>query len=106
MSNVSLIDGHIDEPRNCKKCKNFDTETIGCLYMDADCIIGEMYEPFTNYDRIRNMCVEEMAEFITDIQEDPCNCCNYRSSGKCGGGYDLITCRKGVIEMLESEVTE
>ena len=67
---VSLIDGHIDEQKKiCEKCKNFDSKVLGCLYMDADCINGEMYEPFTNYDRIRNMSVEEMANLLISIYE-------------------------------------
>ena len=51
----------------CEKCKNYEKEIQGCLYMDADCVSGEMFESFTNYDRIRNMSVDEMAEIIQDI---------------------------------------
>ena len=50
----------------CEKCKNYIKETQGCLYMDADCVNGEMFEPFTNYDQIKNMSVDEMAEFLMD----------------------------------------
>lgn len=39
MSNVSMVDGHIDRP-------------------------------MTNYERIKNMSVEEMAKFITIIKEN------------------------------------
>lgn len=58
----------------------------------------------TNYDRIRNKSVEEVAEFICDIQNAPCHFCYYRKHYGCGGGYDTGICRKGVIKMLESEV--
>ena len=64
MSNVSLIDGHIDEPK------------------------------ITNYDRIKNMSVEEMAEFIVTevkniLKEDE-------------GMFE--TALKAWIKRLESEV--
>ena len=51
---------------NCEKCKNYKEEIQGCLYMDADCNNGEMFEPFTNYNRIKNMSVDEMAEFLME----------------------------------------
>lgn len=50
----------------CEKCKNYEKEIQGCLYMDADCKNDEMFKPFTNYDRIRNMSIDEMAEFLMD----------------------------------------
>ena len=50
----------------CEKCKNYEKEIQGCLYMDADCKNYEMFNPLTNYDRIRNMSVDEMAEFLMD----------------------------------------
>lgn len=64
----------------------------------------------TNFDRIKAMSVEEMAEFICTIQEAPCHFCNYRKDGvsiaECLGGFDTNNCKKGVIERLESEVQE
>ena len=50
----------------CEKCKNYIKETQGCLYMDADCNNGEMFNPFTNYDRIMKINVDETAEFLMD----------------------------------------
>lgn len=74
MSNVSLIDGHIDEKQ-------------------------------TNYDRIRNMSVEELAELICES-----NCqkfCTFTKNGKCNvfeGGRQI--CIMGIKQYLESEVAE
>ena len=65
MSNVSLINGHIDEPKQ------------------------------TNYDRIRNMSVEEMANLICHNYR--CRKCAYT---KCCNGE----CEIGIKEWLESEV--
>lgn len=28
----------------CEKCKNYEKEIQGCLYMDADCVNGSMFE--------------------------------------------------------------
>ena len=61
MPNVSLIDGHIDEQKKT-----------------------------TNYDRIRNMSVEEMAEFILMM----------------GVGYCSGQAPKNIKQWLEAEVTE
>lgn len=72
MSNVSLINGHIDEPK-------------------------------TNYDRIRNMSVEELAEFLGAIARqcyyDDCKGCPiYKVRGVCGDFNESIQA------YLESEV--
>jgi hypothetical protein len=54
----------------------------------------------TNYEKIKAMSVEEMAELIDD---SPCNSCNYRQKGfsKCPQ-----ECEEGIKEWLESEVEE
>lgn len=53
----------------CRKCKNYEKEIQGCLYMDADCKNGENFEPITNYDRIKSMSVEEMAVYLVEEHE-------------------------------------
>lgn len=61
----------------------------------------------TNYDRIRNMSVEEMAEFMYETNENCESFCAYTKDGKCnsfGGGKQ--TCLIGIKQWLESEVTE
>ena len=87
----------------CEKCKNYKAEIQGCLYMDADCVNGEMFEPFTNYDRIRNMSVDEMASFICGIYDE--EYCDMGSKFICGfviPNYD----EESVKEWLESEAVE
>ena len=54
----------------------------------------------TNYEKIKNMSVEEMAEWLQGgINE--CNCCSYRLSFGCPD-----TCIYGIKQWLESEVEE
>lgn len=93
MSNVSLIDGHIDEPKSkiikctgerCPMQIGYDVANCqceGCSYRTT---------PMTNYDCIRNMSVEEMAEFILMM-----------AIGYCSGQAP-----KNIKERLETEVTE
>ena len=51
----------------------------------------------TNYDRIRNMSVEEMAEFIyNNVQED--------ETGLKFIGQDFVFSKEEVVQWLESEV--
>jgi hypothetical protein len=70
MSKVSLINGHIDEPKQ------------------------------TNYDRIRNMSVEEMVEFMQYCGWDYPPYCSYTKIQECD--QNCIKCTR---EWLESEVT-
>ena len=51
----------------CEKCKQYEKEIQGCIYMDASCKNGEMFEPLTNYGRIKDMSVDEMAELLYGI---------------------------------------
>lgn len=79
----------------CEECKGFIN------------LKGEFFEhierPFlpkqTNYDRIRNMSVEELAYVL----ESPpcCNCELYE-----GQNCDNTPCTQGVRQWLETEVTE
>lgn len=68
MSNVSMIDGHIDRP-------------------------------MTNYERIKNMSIDEMAEFLAD-NDDNCCFCTRRYEDVC------LTpdCKYHIKQWLESEV--
>lgn len=81
MSNVSMVDGHIDKP-------------------------------MTNYERIRNMSIEEMAEAMNKSADDGLynlSCqkyCAYTTNKRCNkfnndgrGG-----CTDGIKQWLESEV--
>lgn len=44
------------------RCKKFSDDKTTSYCVDAPC----EYEKLSNYDRIRNMSVEEMAEFLMD----------------------------------------
>ena len=65
----------------------------------------------TNYDRIRNMGVEELAEFMYSAPDKICfeNCTRdtgNKYSCKFGEGVDVSNCLKCMKQYLESEVTE
>lgn len=58
----------------------------------------------TNYERIKNMSVEELAREINHITICPCMPCNDKHCT----GVEVSTdrCVKGIIEWLESETEE
>lgn len=56
----------------------------------------------TNYERIKAMSVEEMAELLLDTDCQPY--CAYTKNGRCDS-YDF-PCRNGVVKWLNSEVEE
>lgn len=65
----------------------------------------------TNYDRIKAMSVEEMADLIYDVADKICfrNCS--ASTGNefecpCGENLDISNCKNCMKQWLESEVTE
>lgn len=55
----------------------------------------------TNYEKIKNMTVEEMAKWLQDVIRD----CDYCPFFK-GVYYDCYTCFAGIMKGLESEVEE
>ena len=93
MSNVSLINGHIDGANTCVVCgRDIPEGKQVCV------ICGHTNKKQTNYDRIRNMSVEEMAEAINDfdwISPPFCNC----TTTDC-----TKWCAECVKEWLETEV--
>ena len=57
----------------CEKCKHkeiLNGGIVGCLYMGADCRKGEMFEPYTNADRIRAMSDELLASQMVVVVEE------------------------------------
>jgi hypothetical protein len=61
----------------------------------------------TNYDRIKNMSVEEMAQIIYDINENCTDFCALTKNGHCNTfEYGEYPCTTGIKKWLESEVTE
>lgn len=97
MSNVSLIDGHIDGAEQCVMCGRDIPEG------SQVCVICGRGKPKkqTNYDRIRNMSVEEMARFMNECGCDFPPYCGYSKARECDD--NCIKCAK---LWLESEVTE
>ena len=57
----------------------------------------------TNYERIKNMSVEEMAGEITGKIDDCPDCICY---SQCDGYENNNTCISKIIQWLESEVEE
>ena len=65
----------------------------------------------TNYDRIKSMSVEEMAEMLYDESENHytyCDNCQYQSfyAPHCSSNDIESDCKKAVIKWLESESEE
>ena len=52
----------------------------------------------TNFEKIKNMTVEEMVEFI--ILKDDCECCKYADDDD---ACDEFECRDGIKAWLEQE---
>ncbi len=100
MSNVSLVNGHIDEVNKCVICGREIPE--GSQYCVICGKVGKGKQ--TNYDRIRNMSVEEMAKFIKNTIEDCEKYCAFTKNGKCHSFGIEDNCAKGIKLWLESEV--
>ena len=72
---------------------------------DKDDLIDKAYEIMTspirtNYDRIKSMSVEEMAEYLSDHWS--CVDCEFEKD--CDDNY--ISCHKNIKQWLEQEVDE
>lgn len=90
---VSFIDGHIDNVDRCICCGKVIPEGRQVCFICGT----EKPKKQTNYDRIRNMSVEELAEFLENT--------NTQTAIKIGGEYGYIVRDKKYIKMwLESEV--
>ena len=98
-------------------CDRYNGETEpncnGCEF--ADGTGGNVIQSTTNYDRIRNMSVEEMAKYIDDYDDRLGGeiCCWYceKTTGKkyrCPYGEEErdSKCIECIIEWLNSEVEE
>ena len=61
----------------------------------------------TNYERIRNMSVKEMAQILWDISENCADYCALTKNEKCNFfEHGECLCAMGIKNWLESEVTE
>ena len=72
---------------------------------DKDDLIDKAYEIMTspirtNYDRIKSMSVEEMAEYLSDHW----SCVDCAFEKDCDDNY--ISCHKNIKQWLEQEVEE
>lgn len=93
---VSLINGHIDGAERCVICGRVIPEG------KQVCVIcGHTNKKQTNYDRIRNMSVEELAQFMNDCGHDFPPYCDYKDATR---GICDQNCLKCAKEWLESEV--
>ena len=96
MSEVSLVNGHIDDIERCVCCGEVIPE--GRQYCFNCGNEANKFKPKkqTNYDRIRNMSAAEMAEFVSQIDDNGCDFCK----GNCAE----MSCKDGFLNWLESEV--
>ena len=95
MSNVSLIDGHIDNAEHCVCCGAVIPEGRQVCIICGKKVNGKQRQ----IDRIRNMNVEELAKFLDySVWEDE----NYHTVIDKKVLYNL----EEVKQYLESEVTE
>lgn len=89
---------------NCRKCKKDNlTCGMGLAYREGSLDCPNYQEKRqTNFDRIKTMSVEEMAEFLSDIA----NCCIWDDCEHCP--LNLLACNNECFmkEWLESEVQE
>ncbi len=99
--NVSLVNGHIDGTNTCVICGREIPEG------NQVCVIcGKVPSKLqTNYDRIRNMSVEEMAKLLAQRNFScmrfckNCESCNQNT-------FCYPFCIDGIKKWLESEVTK
>lgn len=54
----------------------------------------------TNYEKIKNMTVEEMEQFIEHTM--PCGCCIYVDDEHC----ECLKCKEGITAWLKQEVVD
>ena len=87
----------------CKNCKNLINHWCEKViyspieYMDREC---KYYEVMNNADRIKNMSVEEMANFILTISDDE------KSFSKIINGEEIYGSVCEVMQWLESEAKD
>ena len=79
-----------------------------CLLSDKECEKDKcpQWQSFTQFDRIKNFNVEEMAEFMRATIEDCEKYCAFTKNGKCNSFGFEDKCAVGIKQWLESEVTK
>ena len=98
MSKVSLINGHLDGAETCVICgRDIPEGSQVCVICGK---VGKGKQ--TNYDRIRNMSVGELTEFLFEWGDHNITICNVLCGGyKSRCGRNCVTKLK---QWLESEV--
>ena len=71
-----------------ERCKNFDKKHI------------------TNFEKIKKMSIEEMAQFLFVHEFSKCYDCGYYQMHCSGKYFDDICCSMGIKHWLESEAEE
>lgn len=96
---VSLINGHIDGSERCVICgRDIPEGRQVCVICGK---VGKGKQ--TNYDRIRNMSVEELSQFMNECGWDFPPYCDHKKAENCECDQNCLKCAK---EWLESEETE
>ena len=73
----------------------------GCIYFRAECKKPcYALQPLTNFEKIKQMTIEEMADWLQD-DISGCFCCIYGHDYTCPN-----TCIYGIKQWLESEAEE
>ena len=60
----------------------------------------------TNYERVKQMSLDEMADFINNETDGICGCCHPDVRIRTDNCYKHGLCKKGIRLWLESEVSE
>ena len=96
MSNVSLINGHIDGANTCVVCGRVIPEG------KQVCVIcGHTNKTQPHYDLVKSMSIEELAQFMNDCGHDFPPYCDYKDATR---GICDQNCLKRAKEWLETEV--
>jgi hypothetical protein len=87
----------------CKKCIHKEV----CKHKSKSVYECEHFADGTiknQYDRIRNMSIDEMAEFLKATIEDCEKYCAFTKNGKCNSFGVEDKCAEGIKQWLETEV--
>ena len=88
---------------DCSKCHNTKC-TLSQMEMRMAVCTG--YKPWTNYDRIHNMGVESLAEWIEDNFCNAMWCDPFPNLDQNTGTCALEDCKQCIVKWLESEVKD
>lgn len=106
---------------SCKSCvfyppSSTDGKPCCCCDSDADNPVFDFYTRkeeliMTNYNRIKAMSMEEMADMIDNIEDIACKPCSptycdgYSENGLCPADNKIKYCHAATVKWLESEAT-